>query len=61
MIDKIRRLTPKEALRLMDANPDFIEKVISSKKISDTQLYKMAGNSIVVRMWELILKQLLHI
>lgn len=46
--NKIRRLTPTEAFRLMDFNEDMIEKTISSKLISDSQLYKQAGNSICV-------------
>lgn len=45
---RIRRLTPKEAFRLMDFNPEMIDKTIESKLISDSQLYKQAGNSICV-------------
>ena len=43
----IRRLTPRECWRLMGWKDDDINKVID-KGISNTQLYKMAGNSIVV-------------
>lgn len=45
---KIRRLTPIECFRLMDFSDDL---VINAKKanMSDTQLYKQAGNSIVVQ------------
>lgn len=43
---KIRKLTPKECWRLMGFNDEDFEK---AKKVnSNTQLYKQAGNSIVV-------------
>lgn len=43
----IRRLTPRECWRLMGWNDEEID-VAFSTNVSDTQLYKMAGNSIVV-------------
>lgn len=43
----IRRLTPRECFRLMGWKDSEINKAFSSG-VSDTQLYKMAGNSIVV-------------
>lgn len=43
----IRRLTPRECFRLMGWKDVDIDKAFSSG-VSDTQLYKMAGNSIVV-------------
>lgn len=39
---RIRRLTPRECLRLMGFTDDFLQVV------SDTQMYKQAGNSVVV-------------
>jgi DNA (cytosine-5)-methyltransferase 1 len=42
----IRRLTPRECLRLMDVSDGDIDK-IQAAGISDTQQYKLAGNSIV--------------
>ena len=54
---RIRKLTPKECWRLMgfdDADFDKAEKVCSN-----TQLYKQAGNSIVVNVLEGILDALL--
>ena len=39
---KIRRLTPRECLRLMGFTDDF--KIV----VSDTQMYRQAGNSMVV-------------
>lgn len=42
-----RRLTPREYFRLMDVPEDYIDK-IQAAGLSDTQQYKMAGNSIVV-------------
>lgn len=52
---RIRKLTPKECFRLMGfSDVDFD----SIHGISNTQLYKMAGNSIVVNVLECIFKQL---
>lgn len=42
----IRRLTPRECLRLMDVSDGDIDK-IQAAGISDTQQYELAGNSIV--------------
>lgn len=44
---KIRKLTPRECLRLMDVDDADIDKMFCAG-LSNTQLYKMAGNSIVV-------------
>lgn len=44
---RIRKLTPKECFRLM-AFPDSAFESAENAKISNSQLYKMAGNSIVV-------------
>lgn len=52
---KIRKLTPRECWRLMGFSDEDFDKV---KGISNTQLYKMAGNSIVVNVLEAIFKQL---
>ncbi|WDF69600.1 DNA (cytosine-5-)-methyltransferase [Sphingobacterium oryzagri] len=49
---RIRKLTPTECLRLMGFGDDF------KKVVSDTQLYRQAGNSIVVDVLIAILKQL---
>ena len=54
---KIRKLTPKECWRLMGFDDEDFEK--ASKVNSDTQLYKQAGNSIVVNVLEAILTNLL--
>jgi DNA (cytosine-5)-methyltransferase 1 len=43
---KIRKLTPKECLRLMGLSDTDIEKM-QSINLSDSSLYKLAGNSIV--------------
>lgn len=55
---RIRRLTPRECFRLMDFNDDFIEKTINSKVVSESQMYKQAGNSIVVNVLVEIIKKL---
>lgn len=44
---RIRKLTPRECFRLMDVSDSDIGK-IQSAGISDSQQYRMAGNSIVV-------------
>lgn len=54
---KIRRLTPKEYFRLMGLRDNQIEK-IKEIGISDTQMYKMAGNSIIVGVLEAIFRNL---
>ena len=57
IIGEYRRITPREAFRLMGLDDRDIDK-IQSTGISDTQLYKMAGNSIVVQVLEQIFKSL---
>tara|TARA_B110000046_G_scaffold96954_1_gene104666 strand:+ start:263 stop:1741 length:1479 start_codon:yes stop_codon:yes gene_type:complete len=49
---RIRKLTPKECLRLMGFRDDF------KRVVSDTQMYRQAGNSIVVDVLIAILKQM---
>ena len=57
---RVRKMTPKEALRLMDFSEDSINRIMNAKikttlkngtvkvkKMPKTQLYKQAGNSIV--------------
>ena len=53
----IRKLTPRECFRLMGMLDSDIDK-IQSTGISDTQQYKLAGNSIVVPVLEEIFKNL---
>lgn len=52
---RIRKLTPRECFRLMGFTDSDFDKIHG---ISNTQLYKMAGNSIVVNVLEAIFKQL---
>ena len=54
---RIRKLTPKECWRLMGFDDEDFEK--ASQVNSNTQLYKQAGNSIVVNVLEAILKNLI--
>ena len=44
---RIRKLTPRECFRLMDVSESDIDKIQASG-ISNTQQYKLAGNSICV-------------
>ena len=50
--DTIRRLTPRECFRLMDFSETF------TWSCSDSQAYKQAGNSIVVKCLEKIIEKL---
>lgn len=52
---RIRRLTPLECMRLQGFPDSFI------KPVSDTQIYKQAGNSITVSVIQAIVKNLLPI
>ena len=54
---RIRKLTPKECWRLMGFDDSDFEK--AEKVNSNTQLYKQAGNSIVVNVLEEIIKNLI--
>lgn len=53
---RIRKLTPKECFRLMGFDDEDFEK--ASQVNLNSQLYKQAGNSIVVNILEKILSQL---
>ena len=55
---RIRKLTPKECWRLMGFDDSDFEK--AEKVNSNSQLYKQAGNSIVVDVLEKILKNLME-
>ena len=55
---RIRKLTPKECWRLMSFDDSDFDKAKASG-VSDSQLYKQAGNSIVVKVLEGILRNLL--
>lgn len=52
---RIRKLTPLECWRLMRFDDDDFYKA-KNAGISDTQLYRQAGNSIVVNVLEKILE-----
>ena len=65
---RIRKLTPRECFRLMDVRDSDFDKLLATdsydkngnpkRAISDSQLYKMAGNSIVVSCLDLIFENL---
>ena len=61
---RIRKLTPREVFRLMDMDEDNIDKLLNTKNakgeqlISNSRLYAMAGNSIVVSCMEYIFRNL---
>lgn len=52
----IRKLTPKECMRLMGFDDEDYEK--QSKVVSSAQIYKQAGNGIVVNVLEAIFREL---
>jgi DNA (cytosine-5)-methyltransferase 1 len=54
---KIRKLTPRECWRLMGIDDSYFDK--ASQVVSKSQLYKQAGNGIVVDVFAHILKELL--
>jgi DNA (cytosine-5)-methyltransferase 1 len=53
--EKIRKLTPRECLRLMGFSDNF--KIV----VSDTRMYQQAGNSIIVNIFIEIIKQVDYI
>lgn len=61
---RIRKLTPRECFRLMDMDEANINKLLNAKNekgqqlISNSQLYKLAGNSIVVSCMEYMFRNL---
>lgn len=55
---RIRKLTPRETWRLMDFSDKDFDK--ATKVNSSTQLYKQAGNSIVVNVLVAILGQMIE-
>lgn len=54
---RIRKLTPRECWRLMDFSDDAFDRA-KDAGISNSQLYKQAGNSIVVSVPYYIFKEL---
>ncbi|MBR2553404.1 MAG: DNA cytosine methyltransferase [Aeriscardovia sp.] len=54
---RIRKLTPKECWKLMGFTSEDYER--AKAVCSETQLYKQAGNSIVVQVLESIIAQML--
>lgn len=56
---KIRKLAPRECWRLMGFDDEDFEKAALVN--SNTQLYKQAGNSIVVNVLEAIFRNLFEI
>jgi DNA (cytosine-5)-methyltransferase 1 len=52
-----RKLTPREVLRLMDVSEDDINIILSL--VSNTQAYKLAGNSIVVNVLVEMFKEMI--
>jgi DNA (cytosine-5)-methyltransferase 1 len=54
---RIRKLTPKECFRLMGVSESYIDKIQQSG-VSQSQQYKMAGNSIVVDVLEHIFRKM---
>jgi len=55
---RIRKLTPRECFRLMGLSEDEIDKIqatiVNNKPISNSQQYRLAGNSIVINSMEFL-------
>lgn len=56
---KVRKLTPREAFRLMGFEDAEIDR-LKAGNFSDHQLYHMAGNSVVVGAYERIIETILE-
>lgn len=56
-IYRIRKLTPRECFRLMGVSDSDVDK-IKAAGVSESQCYKMAGNSIVTNVLEGIFTQM---
>lgn len=59
----IRKLTPRECYRLMDVDEKVIDKLLSKDEegkqtISNSQSYKLAGNSICVAPMQFLMEQI---
>lgn len=57
--DRIRKLTPKECWRLQGFSDESFQKA-KDAGISDSQLYKQAGNSITVDVMEYLIKSIIE-
>ena len=54
---RIRKLTPRECLRLMGWKDKEIDKIVAAK-VSSTQMYRQAGNGIVVNVLEAVFRNM---
>ena len=54
---RVRKLTPRECWKLMGFTEEDFDKV---SNLSNTQLYKQAGNSICVKVLESVLNDLFY-
>lgn len=57
---KIRKMTPREVFRLMGVTDADVDK-IQAAGISESQQYRMAGNSIVIQVLESIFTQMFRV
>ncbi len=57
---RVRKLTPRDCMRHMGVSDADFDKM-SADGISDTQLYRMAGNSIVIPVLEGIFTQMFRV
>jgi len=55
--DRIRRITPREALRIQSFPEHYIDKLVNSD-LSDTRLYMLAGNSVPPKMVSAVINAL---
>ena len=57
---RIRKLTPTECFRLQGVDEEVIQKLVHSG-VSDTQLYRAAGDSVCVPIVEAIARKMISI
>lgn len=57
---RLRKLTPRECFRLQDVDEDKIDTMMGAG-ISDSQCYKLAGNSITTAVMEGIFRNLFSV
>lgn len=55
--DRIRRITPREALRIQSFPENYIDKLLDTG-ISDTRIYMLAGNAVPPKLVEAVMKAL---
>lgn len=56
---RLRRLTPRESLRLMGIDDKHIDRMLYDSHNDESEIYKQAGNSIIVNVLTGVFRRLL--